>query len=139
MLNIEYQDPVIEIGWHIFDLLVSECNRVGSQYGILTDERHMFILYFPPDGPPDPYRLLDLDYKYNYFARNLSVADSPLCQTIAACVLFSVSAGSLKPLCRFDLCRGALHDPVCLNDSFSTEPEILQSFCSYHDFDLYTL
>ena len=137
MLKIEYQDPVIEIGWHIFDLLVSECNWVGSQYGILTDEHHMSILYFPPNGPPEPYHLLDLDY--NYFIRNLSVADSPLCRTIAACVLFSVSAGSLKLLRRFNLCRGALHDPVCLNDSFSTEPEILQSFCSYHDFDLYTL
>ncbi|ETW77206.1 hypothetical protein HETIRDRAFT_479787, partial [Heterobasidion irregulare TC 32-1] len=80
-LIVLFIDPAIEIDWHIFepmgkktslppdniarlffDHLISECNRVGSPYGMLTDERHMSILYFPPDGPPDPYRLLDLDY-----------------------------------------------------------------------------
>ena len=155
---IGYQDPAIAIDWRVFepmgrktsftpdniacpffDLLVSECNRVGSQYGILTDEHHMSILYFPPDGPLDPYHLLDLNYNYNYFICNLLVADSPLCWTIAACVLFSVGAGSLKLLCRFNLCRGVLRDPACSKDSFSMEPEILQTFCSYRNFNLYTL
>ncbi|ETW87084.1 hypothetical protein HETIRDRAFT_413428 [Heterobasidion irregulare TC 32-1] len=139
-LVVMFLESTIEIDWSVlepvgnkacfpheneacpyFDALVSECKRGGSPHGIITDEHHIAILYFPPNGPPFPYD--ELDFDVNFFILNSFVIDSPIRWTIASCVHFAAN-GSIKPPHRSDSCQGALRVPLLWRMASQRNPKL---------------